>query len=755
MKRLLDNFRFYAEHLAWQKQEVFSRSAADQKPLAVLVACSDSRILPETILRLDPGELFIIRNAGNMIDVDADTSGELASIEYAVKVLEVQDVIICGHYHCGAIRSLIANLPLDGFDYVPAWLKNGQGAITRFNNRSETAGITNQEREDATVEANVLEQVSRLKQIAFIQQLLAEEKLRLYAWVLRFETNELLSYDPHAEQFVPILDNPMSHPVFPVTPDCCSEASESLARDKSRIAEAMQATSVVNRRWPEIAMDIKNDVIASIGLFCVSLPFCVAIAQASNVSLASGITSALVGSWLVTAIAGNRVLVSGPSSSLIAISSASVLAIGIAPFSIAVVGAGVMQILMGVTRLGPLFRAASPALILGLLAGIGASLLVQQLHLVVDEVPHGGNWRNLIELPMAIVNIFREHGHIGHRPAAVVGVITFLGMWAWERKTTKGVFTWIPSVLVGVLLAVGVKAGFQLPIDTVRIDSGLVSLIDWNSFDWSSQLWWSAILPTALALALTASSESMLTLIATQNPSIRTNAKPNRELVAQGVGNVVSGAMGGLPIAIALVRSQVNMELKARSFLSVALHGLWFVLFIGAIPFVLARIPTAALAAVLAVTGYKMINLEGTRTLYREHRTEGIICLITALCVFSFGILIGVGVGLLVSILALLHVFSRLRIRIFEDQKTASTVMVLEGTANFLRLPKLTETLDGLAQRASVRIETSSLSYLDHAMLSALETWTQNRVTNGLNTEIDLETLNLRFRRQQPRPRQG
>ncbi|MBN8604972.1 MAG: hypothetical protein J0M26_28505 [Planctomycetes bacterium] len=753
MKRLLDNFRFYAEHLAWQKQEVFSRSAANQKPLAVLVTCSDSRILPETILRLDPGELFIIRNAGNMIDVDAGTSGELASIEYAVKVLEVQDVIICGHYHCGAVKSLIANLPLEGFDYVPAWLKNGQGAITRFNDRHETSTLTSQQREDATVEANVIEQVNRLKQIPFIQQLLANGKLRLYAWVLRFETNELFSFEPHAARFVPIVDNPMSHPVFPEDPECCSNKNAILEPDAPQSVAAEQGAPVVTRRWQDIAIDIKNDLIASIGLFCVSLPFCVAIAQASNVSLASGITSALVGSWLVTVISGNRVLVSGPSSSLIAISAASVLTIGIAPFSIAVVAAGVMQILMGAARLGPLFRAASPALIFGLLAGIGASLLVQQLHLVVDEVPHGGNWRNLLELPKALVNIFREHGHFGHRPAAIVGIITFLGMWAWERKTTKGVFAWVPSVLVGVFLAVCVKMAFQLPIDTVRIDSGLVSLIDWSRFDWSSQLWWSAILPTAIALALTASSESMLTLIATQKPSSGATPKPNRELVAQGAGNVVSGAMGGLPIAIALVRSKVNIDLKARSFLSVVLHGLWFVLFIGVIPFVLARMPTSALAAVLAVTGFKMINLNGIRTLYREHRNESFISLITALSVFSFGILIGVGVGLLVSILALLHVFSRLRIRVFEDPKTASTVMVLEGTANFLRLPKLTATLDGLAQRANVRIETSSLSYLDHATLSALETWTQNRMINGLNTEIDLETLNSRFQRQLPRPR--
>lgn len=757
MQRLLENFRHYTENLAWQKQEVFSRSAEGQNPLAVLVTCSDSRIFPETFLRLDPGELFVIRNAGNMIDDANVGSGELASIEYAVKVLQVQDIVICGHYHCGAIKAIVAQTPLDGFDHVPAWLKHGRAVMENaLGGEIADSKLSLKQREDAAVEANVLEQVERLSRVPFVEKALQAGTVRLHAWVLRFESHGLLSYDPHEEKFIPISDNPMSHPTYPKESDCCSVSPEGLLDSGTSLPTTPSPqAAVAPRTWQNIASDLKDDVIASLGLFCVSLPFCIAISRASNVSLGSGITSALVGSWLVTALSGKRLLVSGPSSSLIAIAAACAMSHGVVSLAMSVILAGLIQALLGFARLGPWFRAASPALIFGLLAGIGASLFVQQLHLAVDEQPHVGNWQNLLEVPIAFINVFREHGHEGHRPAAVVGVITVLAMWAWDRRKTKRRFAWIPSILVGIVLAAGVRTAFQLPIETVRVDSSLLSFVDWRNVPSDMKVWWSTIIPTAFALALAASSESMLTLIATEKATSDSKAKPNRELVTQGIGNIASGALGGLPIAIALVRSQVNLDLKARSFVSVALHGLWLIVFIGLLPFVLSRIPTAALAAVLAVTGIKMINFARIRALLTEHRTEGIICLITALSVFSFGILVGVGIGLTVSVLLLLHVFSRLRIRVFEDAKSGSTQVVLEGTANFLRLPKLTETLETLAQRPRVRIETSALSYLDHSILSAIEAWSENRERQGLVTELDTETLRSRFKNAKPRPRQN
>lgn len=748
MQRLLDNFRFYVENLAWQRQEVFSRSAQGQSPLAVMVTCSDSRILPETFLRLDPGDLFVVRNAGNMIpDLDAG-SGELASIEYAVKVLLVKDVVVCGHYHCGAIKALIAEGPMEGLDHVPAWLKHGGKVLEQLRSKHATEELSEIAREEFAIEANALEQVKRLSEVPFIQQRLGAGEVRLYAWVLRFESNQLVSYDPHQQRFVSITGNPMSHPVFPLKSDCCKDTLETELPQ----ANLMEDESKPTRTWQAWAVDFKSDFVASIVLFCVSLPFCIAIARASNTSMASSLTAAIVASWLATALSGNRILVSGPSTSLIAIVATCVSMHGLPALAISIVCAGLIQIVLGLLRIGRYFRATSPAIVQGLLAGIGAALVVQQFHLSVDEAPFATSWRNLLDLPMAVVNIFLDHGHPGHRPAAMVGLITILSIVVWDRR--KGKFLgWMPSVLIGIAIATILRATFALPIETVRVEAGLVSWVDWKSVSWTPQFFGAAILPTSIALALAASSESLLTLFSMSDSDKTRPPRPNRELVSQGIGNVVSGALGGLPIAIAMVRSQANRELDAKSYLSVLLHSMWLILFAGAVPFVLARVPTSALAAVLMITGFKMIDVSANRNFVREHRIEGGIGIITAISVFFFGILIGVAIGVLCSVAALVHTFSRLRIRIVESSSLQWTEIVLEGNANFLRLPKLGDALESMASRPSIRINTAALSYLDHATFSFLEKWAGDRAASGQTTELDLVTLRSRLQHRQPRPR--
>jgi MFS superfamily sulfate permease-like transporter len=311
----------------------------------------------------------------------------------------------------------------------------------------------------------------------------------------------------------------------------------------------------------------------------------------------------------------------------------------------------------------------------------------------------------------------------------------------------------MPSVLIGIAIATILRATFALPIETVRVEAGLVSWVDWKSVSWTPQFFGAAILPTSIALALAASSESLLTLFSMSDSDKTRPPRPNRELVSQGIGNVVSGALGGLPIAIAMVRSQANRELDAKSYLSVLLHSMWLILFAGAVPFVLARVPTSALAAVLMITGFKMIDVSANRNFVREHRIEGGIGIITAISVFFFGILIGVAIGVLCSVAALVHTFSRLRIRIVESSSLQWTEIVLEGNANFLRLPKLGDALESMASRPSIRINTAALSYLDHATFSFLEKWAGDRAASGQTTELDLVTLRSRLQHRQPRPR--
>ncbi|XZE35777.1 carbonic anhydrase [Pirellulaceae bacterium SH501] len=742
---------------------MFSRSAEGQKPLAVMLTCSDSRVLPETLLRLDPGELFVIRNAGNMISANASDSGELASIEYAVKVLGVEDIVVCGHYRCGAVMALISDSSTTDFSYIPNWLAHGKPILERLAATDATSLSTPERRSDLAVELNVLQQTEQLGEIPFIKQRLDSGSLRLHAWVLRFEKSELLSYDPHSKQFKHLDIDVNSHP-FSCDGDSCGQkldenhAGVGLERLPSTVDSQGPPTSTPSEpqsaysKFVRSLETVQTDILASFVLFCISLPFCIAISRASNVSVAAGITAALVASWLVGAISRNRILVSGPSTSLIAIVASCVTQHGVPALACSVVVAGLFQILFGAIRIGRLFRATSPALVQGLMAGIGASLLVQQFHLVVDETPLSISWRNLLDLPMAAINIFVEHGHEGHRPAAMVGLLAVLSMFAWDRwKSSK--LRWIPSILIGILIAAAVRYLFSLPIEMVKVDTAIIANVDFAIVPMNPSFWVTAIVPTALAIAIAASSESLLALF-TLSPSEKSSkTQPNRELIAQGIGNLVSGGLGGLPISIAMVRSQANRDLGAKTFLSVALHGVWFLVFVGLMPFAVSKIPSAALAAILLLTGYRMIGVRRNMQLFRDHRDEAIVFLITAVGVFSAGILPGMLLGIIASILLLLRVFSRMRIRVVQGKGGDVADIIIEGNANYFRMPKLLDALESVVDKPRVRFDVSSLSYLDHACLSVLESWTAQRLEAGKQTEIDLMTLRLRFQRRIPRPR--
>jgi carbonic anhydrase len=201
MQKLVDGLHKFQSEVARSSQDFFARLAKGQEPDALFISCSDSRVIPNHITQTGPGDLFVIRNAGNIVPAwGASGLGETASIEFAVTALKVKDIIICGHTHCGAMKGL---LNLDGLTDMPsvkAWLGHAEATrriiLEKYKHLEGTARVT------ATVEENVLCQIENLRTHPSVRARLAVGDLSIHAWVYKIETGEVFIYDPQRHQFV-------------------------------------------------------------------------------------------------------------------------------------------------------------------------------------------------------------------------------------------------------------------------------------------------------------------------------------------------------------------------------------------------------------------------------------------------------------------------------------------------------------------------------------------------------------------------
>lgn len=744
MDKLIAGLRHFREHVFWERRQAFERSASGQRPLAMLLTCSDSRVLPDQLTQADPGDLFVHRNAGNLIPPPGSSTGEAATIEYAVTALGVTDVIVCGHYRCGAVRAVLHPEEAGSMPEVSGWLAHAAG--TKGVMEREHADLSGQARWDRAVEVNVLVQLEHLSQHPTVAAGLAAGTLRLHAWVHRFESGEVLAYDPHGKRFSPLLDMPTVHPAAPVPSGCCEPAPadtpESLALSASEPEPKRQS-------WVSF---LRHDLPASLVVFLVALPFCLAIAKAAGVPPEAGFVAGIVGGVIVGLLSGSPLQVSGPSVGLVVTLIDIVQRHGLERLGVIVALAGVLQLVAGALRLGQWFRAASPAVVTGMLTGIGVVLFAQQFHVMVDDPPAREPWRNLVTIPAAVWNGFTgsHDGHPEHQQAAVVGVLTLLVLLVWKLVLPKRLQV-IPAVLAAVALATTLAWAFDWQVQRVAFDSlaSGVRLPDWTGLPAAfadGSVWLSA-----LAVALVASSETLLSSVAVDRMHRGPRTRYDRELAAQGVGNAVCGVLGALPLAGGIVRSSMNVQSGARSRLATVFHGVWILAFVLLVPGVLRLIPTAALAAILVLTGLRLVDVRGVRGMWRENRAEAVICVVTAVAVVALGLLPGVAIGVALSLVKLVFTFTRFRIR-RQGVATGQTTLVLEGAATFLRLPTLAAALENVPPGQPLHLDIRALGYIDHACLSLLTHWEREHEASGGKVVVDRETLHLRSRGARPRP---
>ncbi|MFB7531642.1 SulP family inorganic anion transporter [Streptomyces sp. NPDC056178] len=462
----------------------------------------------------------------------------------------------------------------------------------------------------------------------------------------------------------------------------------------------------------------RADFAASLVVFLVALPLCVGVAVASGVPAELGLITGIVGGLVTGLLPGSSLQVSGPAAGLTVLVHEAVRSYGVGTLGVLVLAAGVVQVGLGVLRLGQWFRAVSVAVVQGMLAGIGLVLVVGQLYVLADAVAPGTMGQKLGGLPRLALGT----GVTGSAVAVGIGALLVLLLWPkWPRAARS-----VPAPLVAVGLAAGATWLFDLPVQRVAVSGLLDAVRPPEAGDWA-RLTEVGVIGTVLAFALIASAESLFGAAAVDRLHDGGRTDYDKELIAQGTGNAVCGLLGSLPMTAVIVRSAANVRAGARTKASRVLHGVWLLLFAAALPSALEAIPVAALASVLLYAGFKLVPVRALVPLWREHRGEALVLAVTAGTIVATSLFEGVLVGLLLAVAKTAWDISHVHIEAHEDDGDGVLRVRVTGHATFLRLPKLLDALDGLPHDRTVVLDLSGLHHTDHACAAALEGWAAER----------------------------
>ncbi|MFF8834287.1 SulP family inorganic anion transporter [Streptomyces sp. NPDC015130] len=469
------------------------------------------------------------------------------------------------------------------------------------------------------------------------------------------------------------------------------------------------------------------DLSASIAVFLIALPLSLGIALATGAPLQSGLVAAAVGGLVAGRFGGSPLQVSGPAAGLTVVTAELIQRYGWRTTCAITVLAGLAQLGLSALRVARSALAVSPAIVHGMLAGIGVTIALAQLHIVLGGTPQSSVVDNVLGLPAQLAHI--------HPSALAISALTVTVLLSWPRLPGRAgrLVRKVPAALVAVAgaTAVAVVAGLSVP----RVD-----LPSWSSHALPG-LPEGPVLGIAagvLTITLVTSVQSLLSAVAVDKlVTARADhgrsvprSHLDRELAGQGAANMVSGALGGLPVAGVAVRSVANVSAGAVSRTSTMLHGLWIVLAALLLVPVLDLIPLAALAALVMVVGIQMVSITHIRTVTR-HR-EVVVYAVTLAGVVLVGILEGVALGIAVAIAVALHRLARTRIS--REERDGNQLLRVRGQLTFLAVPRLSRALHQLPQGSHVVVELDG-SFMDHAAYETLSEWTTGHLAHGGTVE--------------------
>jgi MFS superfamily sulfate permease-like transporter len=490
-------------------------------------------------------------------------------------------------------------------------------------------------------------------------------------------------------------------------------------------------TTASARSFPGLSgATLSRDAIASIVVFLVAMPLCMGIAVASGVPPEKGLITGIIGGIVVGALAGSPLQVSGPAAGLAVIVFELVRDLGLSALGPILVLAGLVQVAAGVFRLGGWFRAISPAVVHGMLAGIGVLIVVGQFHVLFDAKPLPNGLANLSAMPGRVLGLSPTIE--AAERAFGIGLLTIAAMLGWERFRPASLRL-VPGALVGVVAGTLVSVIFALDVTRVDVPESITGAVTMPGAGFLAGLLDPSIIASALAIAFIASAETLLSAAAVDRMHNGVRTDYNMELRAQGIGNMLCGVAGALPMTGVIVRSSANVQAGAMTRASAILHGVWILGFVALLPWLLQTIPMAALGAILVITGVRLVSLTHVRHLFHGYgMLPVVIWASTLIVVVAKDLLTGVLVGIALSLLELVPHLRRLGLKVDAQQEEAGSAIHLDGTATFLSLPRLTKAIESVPAGTPVRLDVSRLAAVDHTSAETLREWLGRRRAAGM-----------------------
>lgn len=494
---------------------------------------------------------------------------------------------------------------------------------------------------------------------------------------------------------------------------------------------------------------LTSDIRASVVVLLVALPLCLGIALGSNAPLFSGIIAGIVGGIVVGILSGSSLSVTGPAAGLTVIVAGGIALLPtFESFLLAVVLAGIIQIILGVIKAGVIGDYVPNAVIKGMLAAIGIILILKQIpHLVGYDSDYLGdesfvqpdNNNTFTELGQMIYNV--------HPGAILVGVISMLILIVWETAYVKKnkVLSLLPGPLMAVIIGTIVhlilsSSGTSLAIRSehlvsLPVSNGIDSFISFFTTPDFSQWVNTDVWVLAFTLAIVASLETLLGIEAVDKLDPHRRITPgNRELMAQGAGNIVSGLIGGLPVTSVIVRSSANVSAGAQTKLSSIFHGTLLLICVALIPGALNNIPLAALAAILIFVGYKLAKVSLFKEFWSKGRDQFIPFVATILAILFSDLLIGVLVGIVVSIVFMLHSNFHSSIMLVNDGN--HYLMRFRKNVSFLNKPLIKAELKKIPDNTFLIIDADKSDFIDLDIIDTVNEFLVNAPDRNIRVQL-------------------
>jgi MFS superfamily sulfate permease-like transporter len=491
------------------------------------------------------------------------------------------------------------------------------------------------------------------------------------------------------------------------------------------------------------------DIPSSVVVFLVALPLCLGIALGSGAPLFAGIIAGMVGGIVIGLLSGSPLSISGPAAGLTAIVA---VAIGKMPayeaFLLSVVIAGILQVILGFLRAGIIGDYIPNSVIRGMLASIGFVLILKQFpHLIGYDKDYAGD-ETFIQIDSnntfsEIINSVNNITPI----ALIIGVFSLMILLVWDRPALKKkkFFKNLPGPLVvviaGILINIfGTTPGTRFSLNTSQlvnlpIATDFASFSSFFMFPQWEYLGNADVWITGLTIALVASIETLLGIEAVDKlDALKRRTPANRELKAQGVGNIVSGLLGGLPLTSVIVRGSANVEAGAKSKFSAIMHGILILLSVMFIPGLLNKIPLSALAAILIMTGYKLVKPSLFKEMYHKGWDQFIPFILTLVAILFTDLLIGIVIGTIVALFSLIKSNFKSAVMVVHDDN--KYLMRFRKDISFLNKPIVKEKLESIPADSYILIDMTRADFIDKDIIDVVNEYLQHAHLKNIRVEI-------------------